>query len=267
MGVHLWGHACDVDGLQKVAQRHDLALLFDAAHAFGNSYQGQMIGNFGDAEVFSFHATKFCNTFEGGAIVTNNDALAEKARLMRSFGFADYDTVLDVGTNGKMSEVAAAMGVTSLESMNMFMAVNYRNYAHYQRMLKDLPGVRLVEYDEAEQHNYQYVVLEIEEAVTKVSRDHLQAILWNENVRARRYFYPGCHRHEPYRTLLPDCAELLPETERLVSEVLCLPTGTAIGPDEIDGICEIIHLAVAHGEDVTERLRTSAPDDVTANRA
>lgn len=265
MGVHLWGHACDVDGLREVTQRHDLTLLFDAAHAFGNSYQGRMIGNFGDAEVFSFHATKFCNTFEGGAIVTNNDALAEKARLMRSFGFADYDTVLAVGTNGKMSEVAAAMGVTSLESMNMFMATNYRNYAHYQRALKDLPGVRLVPYDETEQHNYQYIVLEIEEAVTKVSRDRVQAILWDENVRARRYFYPGCHRHEPYRSMAADWADLLPETERLVSEVLCLPTGTAIGSNEIEGICGIIRLVVAHGEEVTERMRSSAPDGVTAN--
>ena len=111
IGVHVWGRPCAVDALAEIAQRRHLKLLFDAAHAFGCSYQGQMIGNFGDAEVFSFHATKFFNTFEGGAVVTNDDELAAKMRLMKNFGFHGYDNVIYVGTNGKMSEVSAAMGL------------------------------------------------------------------------------------------------------------------------------------------------------------
>src|SRR4030095_7100920 len=118
IGVHLWGRPCDVDGLAEVARRHNLALLFDAAHAFACTSGGRMIGSFGDAEVFSFHATKFFNTFEGGAITTNDDELASRMRLMKNFGFAGYDNVIYIGTNGKMSEVCAAMGLTSLENLN-----------------------------------------------------------------------------------------------------------------------------------------------------
>ena len=105
VGVHVWGRACNVEALSDIAQKHNLKLMFDAAHAFACTYQGQMIGGFGDAEVFSFHATKFFNTFEGGAITTNSDELAERIRNMRNFGFAGLDTVIDLGINGKMSEI------------------------------------------------------------------------------------------------------------------------------------------------------------------
>src|SRR6185369_3387994 len=120
IGVHLWGRGCDIGSLSEIARSNGLKLLFDAAHAFGCSYEGRMIGGFGDAEVFSFHATKFFNTFEGGAVTTNDDDLAEKIRLMKNFGFAGYDQVIYLGTNGKMSEVSAAMGLTSLESLDDF---------------------------------------------------------------------------------------------------------------------------------------------------
>ena len=110
IGVHLWGQAAPVEALQQIADEHGLKLMFDAAHAFGCSRNGRMIGNFGACEVLSFHATKFFNTFEGGAILTNDDDLAEKMRLMRNFGFSGLDNVVHMGTNGKMIEVAAAMG-------------------------------------------------------------------------------------------------------------------------------------------------------------
>jgi len=127
LAVHLWGRPCDTQALAKVASRHHLRLLYDASHAFGCSHQGRMIGGFGDAEVLSFHATKFVNTFEGGAIVTEDDELADKARLMSNFGFTGYDQVVHIGSNGKMSEVCAAMGLTSLESMQEFIEVNSAN--------------------------------------------------------------------------------------------------------------------------------------------
>src|SRR5919201_6342915 len=200
IGVHLWGRGCDVEALAALAQQHDLRLIFDAAHAFGCSYKGRMIGSFGDAEVFSFHATKFFNTFEGGAVVTNDDALAAKIRLMRNFGFAGYDNVAYIGTNGKMSEICAAMGLTGLENLEESIAINYHNYKEYQHELADVPGVHLLAYDERERCNYQYVVVEIDETVTGISRDKVMDILWSENVLARRYFYPGCHRMEPDRS-------------------------------------------------------------------
>jgi len=255
IGVHLWGRSCDVEELTDIAQRYDLKLLFDAAHAFACSYNGQMIGSFGEAEVFSFHATKFLNTFEGGAVVTNDDDLAAKIRLMKNFGFAGYDDVVYVGTNGKMSEVAAAMGLTSLDSLDEFIFVNHRNYKDYQQELAEIPGVRLMTYSDTEKCNYQYIVVEVDEAVTQVGRDELQETLWAENILARRYFYPGVHRMEPYRSYFPHAGLLMPNTERLARQVLCLPTGTAIGTDEISKICQIIRLAVAHGQEVHQRLR------------
>src|SRR6267378_8037515 len=144
VGVHVWGRPCDIDALTEITNRRRLCLLFDAAHAFGCSYKGDMISNFGDAEVFSFHATKFINTFEGGAVTTNNDELAAKIRLMKNFGFAGYDNVIYIGTNGKMSEVSAAMGLASFESIEEFISVNRRNYEQYKAELTDIPGLRLL---------------------------------------------------------------------------------------------------------------------------
>jgi dTDP-4-amino-4,6-dideoxygalactose transaminase len=245
IGVHVWGQPCDVERLTEIADKHHLKLMFDASHAFGCSHQGTMLGNFGSVEVFSFHATKFMNTFEGGAIVTNDDDLNQKLRLMKNFGFSGFDNVIYLGTNGKMSEVSAAMGLTSLESMEEFIDVNYRNYQCYQKGLNGISGVSLFPMNESEKHNYQYIVLEIDEEQTQVNRDLLVKILHAENVIARRYFYPGCHRMEPYRSYFPHAGLLLPETEKLSQRVLILPTGTAISEEDVSKICEIIRLAIA----------------------
>lgn len=173
IGVHLWGRPSDVESLAEIARRRNLKLLYDPAHAFGCSHKERMIGSFGDAEVFGFHATKFFNTLEGGAVVTNHDDLALKIRLMKNHGFAGYDDVVCIGTNGKMHEVSAVMGLTLLESLDELIAVNHRNYKQYQHGLQGIPGVRLVTYDETEKRNYQYIVLEVDETVTQVSRDQL----------------------------------------------------------------------------------------------
>lgn len=254
IGVHLWGRACDVDALAEIAARRDLRLLYDAAHAFGASHRGRMIGGFGDAEVLSFHATKFLNSFEGGAIVTNDDELAKRIRLMSNFGFAGFDNVVYLGTNGKMSEVAAAMGLTSLESLDEFVTVNRRNYECYAELLHGVPGLRLLPYDTAERCNYQYVVVEVDEAQTGIARDDLVRVLNAENIIARRYFWPGCHRMEPYRSLYPHWRFLLPVTNAVGERVLVLPTGTAVGPDEIARVCAILRMGLAGGRELSRRL-------------
>ncbi len=217
IAVHLWGRPCDIDGLTEIARRRGLKLLFDSAHAFGCSYGGRMIGSFGDAEVFSFHATKFLNSLEGGAVTTNDSELAEKLRLMRNFGFTTYDKTQSIGVNGKMNEVSAAMGLTNMESMDEFIAINRGHYKQYQDQLAGLDGVSFALYDEQERSNYQYVVVEIDASKTGIDRDELLTILHAENVLARRYFYPGCHRMEPYRTLYPDAHLSLPQTEYLAA--------------------------------------------------
>ncbi len=260
VGVHVWGKPCDVDALRDIARRHRLRLIFDAAHAFGCSYRGCMVGSLGDAEVFSFHATKYLNAFEGGAIVTDDDDIAARAALLRNFGFATYDEVVSPGINGKMTEICAAMGLTSIESMDRFIQINYENYRCYGRELHGIPGITLVSYDETEQNNYHYVVVEVDEQTVGLGRNDLQTILWAENVLARRYFYPGCHQMEPYRSQ-PRYANLsLPNTERLAARVLSLPNGSAVTPKDVTEICQIIRLVATHGREVAERLRRGEVD-------
>ncbi|QIR37985.1 aminotransferase class I/II-fold pyridoxal phosphate-dependent enzyme [Tolypothrix sp. PCC 7910] len=265
IGVHLWGQPCNVEALEEIAQKHNLKLMFDASHAFSCSYKGNMIGNFGDAEIFSFHATKFFNTFEGGAVVTNNDELANKIRLMKNFGFSGYDNVTYIGINGKMNEVSAAMGLTSLESIEEFTKINYSNYKHYQAEISDIPGITLFPFNESESCNYQYIVLEINEEETRISRNQLIKILHAENVIARRYFYPGCHRMEPYRSYFPHAGLLLPETEKLAERVLILPTGTAIEELDIIKICQILKFAITHSEEIQNRLSLNVLKTVLVN--
>jgi dTDP-4-amino-4,6-dideoxygalactose transaminase len=256
LGVHLWGRPCQVDTLQEIAQRRKLKLFFDAAHAFGCSCQGRMIGNFGDLEVFSFHATKFFNTFEGGAITTNDDQLAARIRLMRNFGFVGYDEVTEVGTNGKMSEVCAAMGLTNLQSMDEFIRLNRRNYLKYRQQLDSIPGFHLIHYDESEKNNFQYMAVEVDAQESGISRNNLIKVLHAENVLARRYFWPGCHRLEPYRTLFPEAYLSLPETERLTERILVLPTGSTISEQDVETICDIIRTVCEHADEVRSSQKT-----------
>jgi dTDP-4-amino-4,6-dideoxygalactose transaminase len=251
VGVHLWGCPCQIQELGDVARRHDLALLFDAAHAFSCTYRGRFLGNFGDAEILSFHATKFVNAFEGGAVVTNDDELADRARAMSDFGYTSGDTVAYVGTNAKMSEVAAAMALTNLESMEEFMAANARNHERYSEGLRELDGLKLLQHDARERRNKQYIVIEVDEARFGVSRDRLVEVLHAENVLARRYFSPPCHRMEPYRSSTVAGHVHLPETDRLASSVAALPTGTALSLEAVDDVCALIRLVHEHADELS----------------
>lgn len=238
IGVHLWGRPAPVEALQAIADQHGLQLMFDAAHAFGCSHNGQMTGNFGRAEVLSFHATKFFNTLEGGAVVTNDDDLAEAMHLMRNFGFAGYDNVIHPGTNGKMTEVCAAMGLVNLDHLDDVVAANRRNHAAYTQGLSDLPGIRVLDYDPTERGNYQYVVAEIKDNCP-ATRDNVVAALHAENVLARKYFWPGCHRMKPYLDLFPHAGLMLPRTEHVAGSALVLPNGIGLSHDDISVITTV----------------------------
>ena len=263
MGVHLWGRPCAVNELETLASSRGLKILFDAAHAFGATYGGRALGSFGDAEIFSFHATKFFNSFEGGAVTTNNDELAGQIRLMKNFGFAGYDNVISPGTNGKMPEISAAMGLTNLESIEQFVTVNRSNYHAYRAALDGVAGVSLISYDESEQCNYQYVVVKVNEQEAGIDRNLLAATLHAENILARRYFYPGCHRMEPYRSAPPQGGWQLPETEKLADRVLVLPTGTAVETEDVAVVCQVIRTAVQNAEAVKQRLASDSKARVT----
>lgn len=244
IGVHLWGRSAPVEALQAIADEHGLHLMFDAAHAFGCSHGGKMIGSFGRAEVLSFHATKFFNAFEGGAVVTNDDALAETVRLMRNFGFAGFDNVIHPGTNGKMVEVCAAMGLTNLDYIDTVIDANRRNHDAYAAALAGIEGVRLLSFDTTGKNNFQYVVLEVTEGGA-VRRDAILAALHAENVLARKYFWPGCHRMKPYRDLFPNAGVMLEHTQDVADRVIVLPTGTTLPEGAPDLIATVVRHAGA----------------------
>jgi dTDP-4-amino-4,6-dideoxygalactose transaminase len=245
VGVHVWGRACHTEVIEKIAAKHTLKVMYDASHGFGCSTQGRMLGGFGSCEVFSFHATKFINCFEGGVVATNDDDLAYQMRMMTNFGFTGYDRVEYLGINGKMNEVCAAMGLTNLEVMSDIIDVNRRNYLTYCEELRSVAGVSVMAYDPAERNNYQYVVIVVDPDACLRNRDEIIEALHAENVIARKYFWPGCHRMEPYRTTQPETWKRLPETERVAAQVIVLPTGQTVDEETVRRVCRIIKDAVA----------------------
>ncbi len=243
IGVHLWGRSAPVKTLQAIADEYNLKLMFDAAHAFGCSIDGTMVGNFGACEVLSFHATKFFNTFEGGAVLTNDDELAETMRLMRNFGFSGMDNVIYPGTNGKMIEISAAMGLANLEVIDSVVEANRSNYHSYRDGLSSLPAINLLDFDETERSNYQYVVMEIGKACP-LTRDEIIQALHAENILARRYFWPGCHNMKPYSELFPHAGLLLPNTQKVADRVIVLPTGTTMDNSMVQTVASVIRVLV-----------------------
>jgi len=259
LAVHLWGRPCAIEELARIAAHHGLRLVFDAAHAFGCSYNKTPLGGFGNAEVFSFHATKVINAFEGGIVATNDGALADRVRRMRNYGFDDMGVVVCPGTNAKLSEGHACMGLASLEILGRVIDRNFENYRAYQNLLRNIPGIQLMTYHVAERHHHHYVVIEINEALFGLHRDVLESILTAEGILARRYFHPGCHRTEPYCSP-PHTQRTLRHTEDLADRVLCLPTGMQINPDEIATIVDLIRFCFENAAPIRDRmgLRSSA---------
>jgi dTDP-4-amino-4,6-dideoxygalactose transaminase len=245
IGVHVWGRPCAVDVLPALAADRGLTLLYDGAHAFGCSTDGRPLGGFGDAEVFSFHATKFVNAFEGGTVTTHDDELAAKVRSLHYFGFTPDGDVAEAGINAKMPEACAAMGLTSLEDLPEILAANRAHHLLYAQLLADLPGIRLRRPGPGELSNHQFAVLEVDAAAAGLDRDALAALLTAENVLVRKHFHPGCHQLGPYRDNPGrHVRRPLTRTEALSGRVLQLPTGTEITADHVERLCRLIALAV-----------------------
>lgn len=230
VGVHLWGRGCDTAALEGIMG--DRPVIYDAAHAFGAEHRGAPLGSNGRCEVFSFHATKFVNAFEGGAIATNDDELAERLRLLINFGFAGRDEVVALGINAKMSEIHAAMALVSLDLLSDLAAANAAHLDQYRAALVDVPGLSLRTRDH--EGNLSYVVVEIDEHAAACGRDEVMSRLKDAHIDTRRYFHPGVHRMAPYRF---DSHTELPETEAVCERVLQLPTGMAVTGEGVERVC------------------------------
>ena len=239
--VHLYGQAANIDPLLALGQKYGFSVVEDAAQAHGTTWKdGRRCGTVGVAAGFSFYPGKNLGALgDGGAVTTNDDALADTLRLMRNFGFKGYDNVVHPGTNGKMIEVCAAMGLANLDGFDAIVDANTCNHAAYKAALAGIPGVRLLDYDSFEQNSHHYVVAEIGPGCA-ASRDAIIAALHAENVLARKYFWPGCHGMQPYRDLLPHAGLMLRNTSTIAERVLVLPNGLSLGSSAITNICEVI---------------------------
>lgn len=240
LGVHVWGLPCDVDGLQAVATERGIPLMFDAAHALGSTLNGKPIGGFGTAEVFSFHATKVMHSFEGGAITSNDDGLIDELRKVINFGFVGYDDVRAAGTNAKMSEVAAAMGISMLEQLPTILSRNHENREAYDEWVGSIPGITLVAAQPDSTTNDHYVIALVDEDAYGMSRDDLYRFLHSEGVLARRYFHPGIHDMVPFSGF--GGRRVFPRTNDLAGRCLALPTGQAVDATTIEGIGGLVAL-------------------------
>jgi dTDP-4-amino-4,6-dideoxygalactose transaminase len=252
--VNLWGGTVDVPGLEDWARSQGLPLLFDSAHAFGVERPEGMVGRFGRAEVFSFHATKVMSATEGGCICTDDDELAERLRNIRSDNGIRRPMAVSLTVNARMSEAQAAIALMSLDDLGRRMANNRDIFETYQSALGAVPGVRVVEPRGVVRSNYESVVVEVSERGYGLSRDNLWAILRSEGVQARRYFKPGAHRSVPFDSMRRQQVEALPVTDGVCQTVLQLPVGAMLTPRDAATIVGLICDAHVHAAALRSRV-------------
>jgi len=232
IAVNLFGNTCDIEKLESFCKKKNLKLIFDSAQALGCKYKGKPLGGFGEAEVFSFHATKIIHTLEGGMISTNNTDLYKKLRLMQDFGFAGSGKVVCLGTNAKMNEFSAAIGLKSLKSLEQIIEANKETHRLYNKLLQDIPGIEFC--TSAKGNNYNTYQILIGEGFG-LSRDMVCELLLRENVIVRKQFSPACHKQIPYKT-----KNNLPVTERVSERILSLPCFYGLTEKDIKKIVRII---------------------------
>ncbi|MFO7524943.1 MAG: DegT/DnrJ/EryC1/StrS family aminotransferase, partial [Ignavibacteriaceae bacterium] len=223
MPVHVYGNPCNVKHLQKIADTYGLKLIYDAAHAFGVTINGESILNFGDLSVLSFHATKVFNTFEGGAIVCHDEKTKQRIDFLKNFGFADEVTVVAPGINAKMNEFQAALGILQLKYIDKEIEKRKRVAKIYREGLAGIEGITFLYDIEKIKHNHQYFPILIDNQKYKKTRDEVYEYLKEQNIYSRRYFYPLISQFPTYRGLPSAAKNNLPIAERIAKEVLCLP--------------------------------------------
>ncbi|MDF1584214.1 MAG: DegT/DnrJ/EryC1/StrS family aminotransferase [Methyloprofundus sp.] len=222
MPVHCYGHPCDIEAIQKIADNYNLNVIYDAAHAFGVQDAGGSILRHGDLSILSFHATKVFNTFEGGAIICPDAKTKTRIDHLKNFGFVDELTVVAPGINGKMSELNAAIGLLQLECINQAISQRKEIDASYRKLLKNVKGIRCLQTTDEKAENYGYFPILIESEYP-ISRDALYQRFKDQNIYVRRYFYPLISDFPMYRGLPSARRENLPIATDMACKVLCLP--------------------------------------------
>lgn len=243
--VHIFGNPCDVVAIDALAERRGLRVVYDAAQAFGVSHRGRAIGRFGDLAILSFHATKLFHTAEGGGVVGSDADHYQRLRLLRNFGIVDENEVRGVGTNGKLSEVHAALGLCLLDRAEDEIRARGRLVRRYRERLAGIDGIGFQRASPDTVANHAYFTIEIDPERFGVSRNLLQEALRAENVMARRYFSPLCSDNPSYRGLPSAAPDGLPVAHRLASRILCLPLYGELALDDVDRICDRI-TAIRH---------------------
>lgn len=234
--VHVYGNICDIDEIETIAKRYNLKVIYDAAHAFGVTINGKGIATFGDASMFSFHATKVFNTIEGGAVTFKNDDLKIILNHLKNFGITGTETVEYIGGNAKMNEFQAAMGICNLRHVDREIEKRKAVVERYRERLGGIDGIKLVQPQMGVKSNYAYFPVIFDGY--KLKRDEVFEALKNENVIARKYFYPLINSFECYKDRFT-CEET-PVAKYIADRVLTLPLYADLALEDVDRICEIL---------------------------
>lgn len=235
--VHVYGNICDVEAIQKIADKHGLKVIYDAAHAFGVTYKGTGIGNFGDASMFSFHATKVFNTIEGGGIAFKDKAYRTKLHELKNFGIHGSEDVLGIGGNAKLDEFRAAMGICNLKHIEQYISAREKVANRYNERLSDIPGIRLCMPQEDVTANYAYYPVYFNEKVFGKSRDLIFEELADNDIHARKYFYPAINELSCYRN---QYEQNTPVAHDVSMHILTLPIYEGLALEDVDRICDIV---------------------------
>ncbi|KAF0218751.1 MAG: putative PLP-dependent [Geobacteraceae bacterium] len=241
LAVHVYGTPCDVKKIQEIANRYGLKVVYDAAHAFGVEIDGKGIGTFGDVSMFSFHATKLFHTAEGGALTFNDKNMKDRVDLLKNFGIKNEEEVMMPGINGKMNELQALLGLEVLGLVEEEKKKRRNIFLAYSNYLNGIEGIKICNNNSEDvNHNYQYVVIRVNEKEYGVSRDYLYTELKKYNVHTRKYFYPLCSSFACYKHLFSSIPANLPIADKVSTEVLCLPIYGELNGYVIQNICNII---------------------------
>lgn len=241
MPVHVYGCPCDVEAIDLIAKKHNLKVIYDAAHAFGVKYKGRSVLEWGNISTLSFHATKVYNTVEGGAMVVHSAEMKYDVDNLKNFGFRGETTVVAPGINSKMDEMRAAYGLLNLRQVDAAITARKRVAERYVSALKDIKGIELFPYEISPsfQWNYAYFPILVTEDY-RMTRDALYEFMKTQNVLGRRYFYPLITDFEPYTNSPGATKANLPVANRLASQVICLPMHHALTDEEVDRVLKCI---------------------------